>query len=279
MESFIDWYQTSGLRILIIMLVVWSVRKFGNLIIKRTIRRATKLDSYATEEDQKRREDTLISMITTTVRVLLWVVAILLIVNELGVNTAPLLAGASVVGVALGFGAQSMVKDFVAGIFIIMENQYRVGDVVEVAGVSGVVESITMRETVLRNLDGHLHHIPNGIITVATNLTMDFARINMEVGVDYSSDIEKVERVIDEVGVDMMNDSEWSDAIIEAPHFVRVESFNDSQVSVKVLGKVTPGSQWSVAGEFRKRIMQAFEKNKIEIPFPQRVIHQAKKSR
>lgn len=276
LESITQWLGSSGLKIALIVLVVYVVRKFGNLVVERAIKRTIKSDSFATPTDEKKREETLVSITTAALRVALWVVAGMLIVQEFGIDIGPLIAGASVIGVALGFGAQSLVKDFVSGLFIILENQYRVGDVVTIAGVSGSVEAISVRETVLRDLDGNVHHVPNGSIDVATNKTMDFSRINLNIGVGYDTKIDKVEKIIDEVGVEMMSDEEWSDNIIEAPRFVRVNNFGPNEIELKILGKVKPGSQWSVAGEFRRRIKLAFDKNKIEIPFPQTVVHQAK---
>lgn len=276
LESITQWLGSSGLKIALIVLVVYVVRKFGNLVVERAIKRTIKSDSFATPTDEKKREETLVSITTAALRVALWVVAGMLIVQEFGIDIGPLIAGASVIGVALGFGAQSLVKDFVSGLFIILENQYRVGDVVTIAGVSGSVEAISVRETVLRDLDGNVHHVPNGSIDVATNKTMDFSRINLNIGVGYDTKIDKVEKIIDEVGVEMMSDEEWSDNIIEAPRFVRVNNFGPNEIELKILGKVKPGSQWSVAGEFRRRIKLAFDKHKIEIPFPQTVVHQAK---
>lgn len=272
-----DWVTSSGLNIVIILGAMWLFRRFGKLIIQRAIRNAIKGDSFASARSEEQREDTLISIVDTAAGVVVWLIAGMLIVQEIGMDIGPLLAGASVLGFAIGFGAQSLVKDFVAGLFIIMENQYRIGDVVSIAGVSGTVESITMRETVIRNVDGHVHHVPNGIIDVSTNKTMDFSKINLTLSVAYDTNMEKVEKIIDEVGVELMNDKEWTDKIVEAPRFVWIKNFGPSEIDVKVSGKVEPGSQWSVAGEFRARIKKAFDKNKIEIPFPQRVIHQAKK--
>lgn len=272
----LDWIVSSGLEIAIILVVIGFVRNFGDAFIKRSIRRTIKSERFESPLDEKKREDTIISIVITTFHVAIYVIGGLLIVQALGVAIGPMLAGLSVVGVALGFGAQSLVKDFVSGLFIIMENQYRVGDVIEIAGVSGVVEAITMRETILRNLDGHVHHIPNGLVEVATNMTMDFSNINLNVGVAYNSDIKKVEKVIDEVGVELSNDEEFSEDIIEAPHFVRVDNFGASEVEIKILGKVKPGKQWSIAGEFRQRLKKAFDKNKIEIPFPQVDVHSKK---
>ncbi len=199
----------------------------------------------------------------------------MLILSSLGVNIGPLLAASSVIGVGIGFGAQDAIKDFIAGVFIILENQYRVGDVVEIAGVSGTVEAITIRETVLRNLEGELLHVPNGVVEVSKNMTMDYSNVVMDIGVGYDSDIDKVEKVINEVGTSLAEDADWKDKILEAPEYLRVQSFGASEVVVRVLGKVQPGKQWAVAGEMRKRIKASFDKNKIEIPFPQQVIHRA----
>ena len=157
-----------------------------------------------------------------------------------------------------------------------MENQYRVGDVVDLGGESGTVQAITMRETILRNLDGHVIHIPNGTIDVAKNMTMEFANVVMNIGVSYDTDIEKAAKIINEVGKELGEDDEWKERILEAPYYLRVQNFGASEVELRIMAKVDAGSQWAVAGELRKRIKIAFDKNKIEIPFPQRVIHQAK---
>ena len=280
-QSFVDsateWLSSSGLTILGIVVVIWLIRKFGNIVIRRTIRKAISPDKFSTPKDEQQREDTLISIIEATARVLLWVVGGMLIIQEFGVDIGPLVAGASVVGVAIGFGAQSLVKDFVSGLFIIMENQYRVGDVVNLAGEGGTVQAITMRETILRNLDGDVIHIPNGTIDVAKNMTMEFSKVVMDIGVGYDSDIKKVEKVINDVGEAMMKDEDWAEKIIDQPKYQRVQNFGANEVEVRIVAKVAPAQQWAVAGELRSRIKVAFDKNKIEIPFPQRVVHQAKK--
>ncbi len=276
-ESIIDWGKSSGVSVVVITFVIWLVRKFGNIVIRRSIRKAISADRFASPKDEQQREDTLISIVEATVRVILWVVGSMLIIQEFGVDIGPLVAGASVVGVAIGFGAQSLVKDFVSGLFIIMENQYRVGDVVSLAGESGTVQAITMRETILRNLDGDVIHIPNGTIAVAKNLTMEFSKVVMDIGVSYDTDIAKVEKVVNEVGESMMKDEKWAEHIIDQPRYQRVQNFGASEVEVRIISKVAPGQQWAIAGELRNRIKAAFDKNKIEIPFPQRVIHQAKK--
>ena len=276
-ESITEWGQASGLRVVAILLTIWVLRKFGNLAVRRSIHRAVRAHEYATVGDQKKREDTLVSMVSASLRVMLWVVGGMLVVQEFGLDIGPLIAGASILGVALGFGAQSLVKDFVSGIFIIVENQYRVGDVVEIAGVAGSVEAITMRETILRNLRGEQIHVPNGEVGVAKNMTKGFSNIIMDIGISYDSDIEKVEKVVNDVGIKLAGDPEWSSPIVEPPTYQRVQKFGPSEVEIRIVASELPGQQWNVAGELRKRIKKAFDKNKIEIPFPQRVIHEPKK--
>ena len=191
-------------------------------------------------------------------------------------NVAPLLAGAGIVGVAVGFGGQYLIRDIITGVFLIWENQFRVGDAVCIGDVCGSVESVTLRVTVLRDLDGTVHTIPNGEITSTSNKSNGFSRINLDVGVGYGDDIDKVQKVIDKVGQELAGDTEWNAKITKAPAFLRVNNFGDSSVDVKILGETMPGEQWAVTGELRKRLKKAFDKEGIEIPYPQQVNHNAK---
>ncbi len=266
----VDHYRN----VLIIIFATWVTRKVAISIINRGVRNSIRSQNYRNEREEKKREDTVGGVINTVIKLSSWVIGFMLILSEIGVDIGPLLAGVSFVGIAVGFGAQSLVKDFFAGLFIVLENQYRVGDVVTIAGVSGRVESVSFRNTVLRDLDGDKHFIPNGSVDVATNKTMDFSSININVGVSYDSDIAVVEKIINEVGIALVRDENIGPNIIKAPYFSRVREFGAYDVSVKVLGRVQPGKQWSVAGEFRKRLKLAFEKEGIEIPYPQTVIHQ-----
>lgn len=247
--------------------------KLVNNYIGRVIRTVVKSHKYESKKVEKQREDTLISILRTSSAVVIWSTAILLIMSNFGVNVAAFATGAGLIGAGLAFGAQSTIKDFLTGIFIIAENQYRVGDVVTLAGQSGVVESISIRVTRLRDLDGKLHIIPNGQIDQVTNMTFEFANVNVDVGISYSADIEKTIEVVNKVGQSLANDKDWKDMILEPIEFLRVNQFADSAVEIKCLGKVVPGMQWDVGGEFRKRLKAAFDKNNIEIPFPQRVMH------
>ncbi len=276
MDAIFEWIGKHLLTAIIIAAVTPFALRIVNTLIRRSVRRAIKSDRYSSAKAERQREDTLISIMTAVAAVVVWGMSGMLILTSIGVEIGPLIAATSVIGVGIGFGAQDAIKDFIAGVFIILENQYRVGDVVEIAGESGVVEGITIRETILRNLDGHVVHVPNGVVEVSKNMTMDWSRLNINVGVSYDSDIDKVEKVVNEVGQAMAEDEEWKEKIIKAPEFIRIDSFGASEVDIKILGDVQPGKQWDVMGEYRKRLKAAFDKNKIEIPFPQRVIHEVK---
>ena len=269
-----SWSLNHGISILGVAVAVIIVNSFAHLFIEKTIRRVIKGASDTDPEAEKKREDTLIKVIHGVVRVLAWLIGGMMIVSEFGVDIGPHLAAAGVVGIAVGFGGQYLIRDVIAGLFIILENQYRVGDVICITGTCGSVEHINLRLTIIRDLDGVVHHIPNGEVSIASNLTKQYSRVNLDIGVGYSSDIEQVERVINQIGNDLATDVQWKDKIISAPQFVRVHDFADSSIVIKILGDTIPGAQWAVLGELRKRIKIAFDKEGIEIPFPQRVIHQ-----
>jgi len=173
-----------------------------------------------------------------------------------------------VAGIAIGFGAQSLVKDIIAGVFVLLENQYRVGDVVRIAGVDGLVEAINLRRTVLRDMDGVVHVVPNGEVRVASNLTKEWSRVNLNISVGYGEDLDRVMAVIDRVGLELAQDPQWRDAILTPPRSLRVDKFGDSGIEIKVLGDTRPLKQWDVMGELRKRLKRAFDQEGIEIPWP-----------
>jgi len=258
-NEFVSEHLFDTITILIVAFVCWF---FVKMLIGPVVKSVNKPERYRTARDKKLRDNTLISTITAGFRVTVLVLTVFALLAEFGLDLAPLLAGAGIVGVALGFGAQSLVRDYLSGLYVLIENQYRVGDVVRLNDqVSGVVERITLRQTVLRDLDGMQHHIPNGEIKLATNMTMDFANVNLDVGVAYETDIEKLIKIINKVGDDLAKDTEWEKSIIEAPQFARVDEFADSAMVVKIIGKTMPMRHWDVTGELRKRLKVAFDKN------------------
>lgn len=277
-SDIIDFAKDHFINVIIIVIAAGFAHNFSMIVVRRLVKRAVKLENLKTKRDEKQRKDTLLSIVNAAVRAIVWIMAGLLLLAELDINIGPLLAGAGIAGIALGFGAQSMVKNFLAGFFILAENHYRVGDVIKInQTVSGVVERVTLRETVLRDLDGMVHHVPNGEISIATNMTMEYANVNLDIRVDYETDLEKLEEVINDVGGKLSEDPKWSDSIIEAPAFLRVNDLGEASIEVKITGRTAPMQQWSITGELRKRLKIAFDKNGIRFALPQRVIHQAKK--
>lgn len=220
----------------------------------------------------ERRVTTIGRLLVRVAGGVLAVIATLMILNLFGIDIGPAIAGLGVVGIAVGLGAQTLVRDWLAGIFIVLENQYSQGDVVRIAGVDGVVEDFSLRRTTLRDLDGTVHTVPNGQIVVASNMTRLWARVNLDVAVAYDTDIDRAVATIDRIGEELRSDADWSDRLLEAPSVVRVNSLADSAVTLKVLGQVRAAQQWAVAGELRKRILAAFAREGIEIPYPHQVI-------
>jgi small conductance mechanosensitive channel len=220
----------------------------------------------------ERRLNTIARLVVRIGGAILVTIAVLMVLTEFGVEIGPAVAGLGVVGIAVGFGAQTIIRDWLAGIFIVLENQYSEGDVVRIAGVDGVVEGFSLRRTTLRDLDGTVHTVPNGQITVASNMTRLWARVNLDINVAYDTDIDRAIGVINGVGEDLQADPEWGPRLLEPPTVVRVNALADSSVALKVLGQVRAAEQWAVAGELRKRILAAFSREGLEIPFPHQVI-------
>ena len=263
-----SWLGEHGWRIaLIVILAVLAVISMGE-IVPRVIGRTLTRRPDETEDEVKKRSDTLSRVLVGTIQVFILFIAIFMILSELQIDIAPILAGAGVVGIAIGFGAQSLVKDLVAGLFIIIENQYRVGDVVKIADVSGIVEGMNLRRTVLRDLDGIVHIVPNGEIRVASNFTKDWSRVNLNISVAYKENLDHVISVINRVGKELAEDSEWAPIILKAPQVLRVDNLGESGVDIKILGDTKPIRQWDVMGELRRRLKKAFDDEGIEIPWP-----------
>jgi len=275
-EAIVPWLLNHGLKIIIIAVGAWLLNKIISRIIIKAVRIAVVPDSNMSEEAEKKREDTLIRIFTGATRILLLLIAILMILQEIGLEIGPILAGAGIVGLALGFGGQYLIRDIITGLFVILENQYRIGDVVNIDTTGGLVEDISLRKTTLRDLNGTVHHIPHGEIKRVSNLSKKYARANLDVGISYSSDLEQVIKVINKTGNELAEDPRFKDVIISPPQFLRVDDFADSAIIVKILGDTKPLKQWEVTGELRKRIKIAFDEEGIEIPLPQRVIHHAK---
>lgn len=220
----------------------------------------------------KKRMDTLDELGQHVLRFFIFVIAGLMVLRAIGLDVGPAIAGLGIVGIAVGFGAQHLVRDYLNGALILVENQFSKGDVVRVAGVSGTVEDFSLRRTTLRDLDGVVHTVPNGEIAVASNLTRVWSRINQDVTIAYGTDIEKATTVVNDVGKAMAGDPTWRRRVLEAPAVDRVAALGEYGITLKILGTVRAQDQWAAAGELRKRLLAAFHANGIEIPRPQRVV-------
>ena len=220
----------------------------------------------------KKRMDTLDGLGANILQFFIVIIAGLMVLRSFGLDIGPAIAGLGVIGVAVGFGAQNLVRDYLNGALILIENQFSKGDVIRAAGVSGTVEDFSLRRTTLRDLDGVVHTVPNGEIVVASNLTRVWSRINLDVTVAYGTDIDKATTVVDDVGKAMAADPIWKRRVLEAPRVDRVAALGEYGVTLKILGTVRAPDQWAAAGELRKRLLAAFTEHGIEIPRPQRVI-------
>lgn len=253
---------------------IWLAGLFVRGVVKAL------LDREATEGtaqelsavELKKRMDTIDALATNVIRFFIVVIAGLMIMGKLGLDIGPAVAGLGVVGIAVGFGAQTLVRDYLNGVLILIENQFSKGDVVRLAGVAGTVEDFNLRRTTVRDIDGIVHTVPNGEIKVASNLTRVWARINQDVTVAYGTDIDRAIAVVDSVGRAMAGEPGWKRRILEAPRVERVEALGEFGVTLKILGSVRATDQWAAGGEFRKRLLAALEANEIEIPRPQRVV-------
>lgn len=218
------------------------------------------------------RAETIGALLRSVITVAVWSIAILMILAELGLDLGPLIAGAGIVGIALGFGAQNMVRDFLSGIFMLVEDQYGVGDVVDAGPATGVVESISLRTTRLRDVEGTVWHVPNGAIPQIGNKSQQWSRALLDIEVSYATDTAKAEAVIQRVADEMTRDGAWSERILGVPEVWGVERLGADGVTIRLVVRTKPLSQWDVARQLRARIKAAFADEGIEIPYPQRVV-------
>ncbi len=268
-ETIKVWFLEHGTSILVIIVVgigFWyALKKFLPPLLQRAMAKPKRGES---KEGMKRRADTLQGVFMGLGKLLIILLVIFMVLSEMEINIGPILAGLGIVGIAVGFGAQYLIRDLIAGVFILLENQYRVGDVARVADIWGLVEEVNLRKTVLRDLDGAVHHVPNGEIRVASNYTRRFARVNLDIPVAYGTDLDYAISVINRVCQELAADENWRERIITTPQVLRVNKLGDSGIDIKILGDVKPLEQWAVTGELRLRLKKVFDAEGIEIPWP-----------
>ncbi|TMF34331.1 MAG: mechanosensitive ion channel family protein [Chloroflexi bacterium] len=278
LSTILEALRVGGVRILIILVAALVAIRVSTLIVHGVLKAL--LDREATEGtaqelsavEVKKRMDTLDELGGRVVRFFVLLIAAIMILGALDLDIGPAIAGLGIVGIAVGFGAQSLVRDYLNGTLILIENQYSKGDVVSIAGVSGAVEDFSLRRTTLRDLDGVVHTVPNGEVKVASNRTRTWARINQNITVAFGTDIDKAIGVVDELGRQMHQDPVWKRRILEPPRVERVESIEERGITLKILGTVRASEQWAAGGEFRKLLLQALAKNGIQLPRPPQVV-------
>ncbi len=264
LDNIVGWFLSSGLRILLILILMFLSLKIAKIISKRILIALTKNK----DEEFIKRADTLNSMIRYLMSIGIIIIASIMIIGDLGIEIGPILAAAGIVGFAVGFGAQNLVKDIISGFFIILEDQIRVGDVVEIAGKGGLVEKITLKMIILRDIAGNVHYVPNGSIDVVTNMTKEYSRYLFDIGVAYREDVDEVIKVIEQVDETLRNDPEFKDDILEPIEILGLDQFANSSIIIKARTKTKPIKQWRIGREFNRRLKRKFDELNIEIPFP-----------
>lgn len=265
----------SLLRIGLIFLAGYVGARFVRAALSRletTLVKAGERTERVLGETQK-RVSTLIGLLRTIALVLLWGVVVVITLGQIGFDATPILAGAGIIGLAVGFGAQNVVRDLISGFFMVLENQVRVGDVAIVNGTGGLVEEITFRTIVLRDLSGVVHVFPNGTINMLSNMTKEWSGYVIDVGVAYKEDTDRVVEVMKQVAEAMRQDPDYGSRILEPIEIFGVDDFADSAVVIKARLKTHPIQQWNVGREYRRRLKKAFDAEGIEIPFPHRSIY------
>ena len=262
----VDWSRwsetawTAGARVIVVAVAIFIALRIIERLIAPAIR-ATVSTQMAGEPQSEidKRVDTLSGAANRTLSIVAVAVALLTILPEFGINIGALLAGAGVVGIAIGLGAQSLVRDVLGGLFILAENQYGRGDVVQLAGTSGVVEDVNLRRTLLRDLDGTVHCIPHSAVTVSSNMTRARSRVNVVVTVPHGEDLERVFEAVNRTGEELARDPAWSGDVTSAPKVLGVEDLRPGGIDVRILGETLPNRQWDVMRELRLRLKKAFD--------------------
>lgn len=259
--------------VLVLFFLAFKIIGFSLKKLKRTLlNRADKNDKVDTVEAEKRIL-TLTSIIHGLIKIILWVIFVMIILQKFGINIAPILAGAGIIGLAVGFGAQELVRDFISGFFIILENHIRSGDVAIINGTGGLVEKIEFRTTTLRDFSGVVHIFQNGKISDISNMTKDWSAMVFDIGVAYKENPQVVMDLMKQVGEELQNDPEFKDKIIEPMEIFGLDKFADSAIIIKARLKTKPIQQWAVGREYRKRLKYAFDQHNIEIPFPHTTVY------
>ncbi len=276
----IEWSVGNLPMILLLIVLLFVSLKIIKILIRRLkkilIRHATKSPKYNTIEASK-RINTLLGILSGLGKIIVWLVFLMTILKKIGLDIGPILAGAGIVGLAIGFGAQELVRDVISGFFVLLENQVRSGDYAIINGTIGLIESIELRTITLRDFSGVVHVFQNGKINSLANMTKEWSATILEIGVAYKEDIDNVIQTMKEVGESMFNDANYKDKLLETIEIYGLDKFADSAVVIRARLKTIPGEQWAAGREYRKRLKKVFDKKGIEIPFPHTTVYWGEK--
>ncbi|MFW5812411.1 MAG: mechanosensitive ion channel family protein [Alkalispirochaetaceae bacterium] len=271
------WLITVLPRLLLILIIAAVVMRLANVLLKRlrpmVLGRLQRGGALEEGGELDKRLETLFGILRSVIKVFLWLILLMLLLRQLGIDIAPIIAGAGILGLAVGFGAQELVRDFISGFFLLLENQVRAGDVAVINGTGGVVENVGLRTIVLRDLSGTVHVVQNGKINSLSNMTKEWSAIVFDIGVAYDSDIDQVIQVMRETDEELRGDQKFSALILEPMEVFGVDAFGANEIVIKGRIKTRPVQQWTVGREYRRRLKAAFDRSGIEIPFPQRTLH------
>jgi small conductance mechanosensitive channel len=287
-----DWLVSRPLQILLILLVAWIASFVARRWTARAVRRIVNPDTEAasrglrrlgmkgparltaqlTDPRRETRAQAISAVVAGTVAVAIWVIATIMVAGQLNVDVAPLIASAGIAGVALGFGAQTLVRDWIAGLFMLIEDQYGIGDVVDLGEASGVVERFSLRATVLRGVDGTVWHVPNGVVVRVGNRSQLWSVALLDVSVAYQSDLDAVRNLLRDTAIAVCEQDEFRDQVLEPPQVLGVEALAPDGITLRLTVKTTPGSQWGIQRALREAVKTSFDAAGVEIPFPQRTV-------
>lgn len=275
-NTFANWLITDLPSILILILLLVVVLRLSRILVSKLKDVLIKRMAYHDEQPDleiEKRLNTLMGIVRKTVSVIIWSIFIMIFLQKININIAPILAGAGIVGLAVGFGAQELVRDLITGFFILLEDQIRTGDVAVINGTSGTIEKLELRTITVRDLSGVVHIFQNGKINTISNMTKGWSAFVLEMGVAYKEDLTKVMQLMQEVADNMKEDEKYKPHMLDTMEIFGLDSFGDSALNIKGRIRTKPAQQWSIGREYRRRLKEVFDKNNIEIPFPHQTIY------
>ncbi len=267
LETSGTWMLTSGVKIVVVIIVMLIALKMVGILVEKLF---LSFSRPLRDGEMEKRIETLKSISRSAIKAVIFLVSVLIVMQILGIAIAPILAAAGIVGLAVGFGAQNLVQDIIGGFFILLEDQIRVGDVVQLNDKAGLVEKVNLRMVILRDAGGNVHYVRNGTIGVVTNMTKEYSRYVFDIGVAYKEDVDKVIALIKEIDAELRDDPDYKDDILEPLEVQGLDRFSDSAIIIKARIKTKCIKQWRVGREFNRRMKIKFDENNIEIPFPHR---------